>query len=128
MLICDMFLVNYKKTQREKVMDYYLATHTYHSDEKKKEFLKRIKGRTNEMWVERMNNPTNSFHERARVVQIFMGKADFFFCNWYAESEQTIIDKLDSLGAGEFVITMAVKIKHPIADTNEIKQMLTNLI
>ena len=74
-----------------------------------------------------MNDSQNSFHERARVVQIFMGKADFFFCNWYAESEQTIIDKLDSLGAGEFVITMAVKIKHPIADTNEIKQMLTNL-
>ena len=47
--------------------------------------------------------------------------------NWYAESEQTIIDKLDSLGAGEFVITMAVKIKRPIADTKEIQQMLTNL-
>ena len=108
-------------------MNYYLATHTFLSDEKKKEFLKRIKGRTNDMWVDRMNDPQNSFHERARVVQIFMGKADFFFCNWYAESEQTIIDKFDSLGAGEFVITMAVKIKRPIADTNEIKQMLTNL-
>ena len=108
-------------------MDYYLATHTYHSDEKKKEFLKRIKGRTNEMWIERMNDSQNSFHERARVVQIFMGKADFFFCNWYAESEQTIIDKLDSLGAGEFVITMAVKMERPIADTKEIQQMLTHL-
>ena len=60
-------------------MDYQLATHTYHSGEKKKEFLKRIKGRTNEMWVERMNDPQNSFYERPRVVQIFMGKADFFF-------------------------------------------------
>ena len=52
-----------------------------------------------------------------------MGNADLFFCNWYDESEQTIIDKLDSLGAGAFVITMAVKIKHPIADTKEIQQM-----
>ncbi len=127
-LICEVFVVNYKKnTYRIEIMDYYLATHTYHSNEKKKEFLKRTKGRTNDMWVDRMNDPQNSFHERARVVQIFMGKADFFFCNWYAESEQTIIDKLDSLGAGEFVITMAVKIKHPIADTKEIQQMLTNL-
>ena len=56
-----------------------------------------------------------------------MGKADFFFCNWYADNEQTIIDKLDSLGAGEFVITMAIKIKHPIADTKELQQMLTHL-
>ena len=108
-------------------MDYYLATHTFHSDEKKKEFLKRIKGRTNEMWVDRMNDPQNSFHDRARVVQIFMGKADFFFCNWYADNEQTIIDKLDSLGAGEFVITIAVKIKQLNADRKEIQQMLTNL-
>ncbi len=94
---------------------------------RKKEFLKRIKGRTNDMWVNRMNDPQKPFLEKARVIQIFTGKADFFFCNWYAESEQTIIDKLHSLGAGEFVITMTVKIKYPIADTNEIKQMLTNL-
>ena len=79
------------------------------------------------MWLDRINDPQNPFRERARVIQIFIGKADFFFCNWYAESEQTIIDKLDSLGAGTFVITTAVKIKHPIADKNEIKQMLTNL-
>ena len=110
-LICEVFLVNYKKnTYRKEIMDYYLATHTYHSDEKKKEFLKRIKGRTNDMWVDRMNDPQNPFHEKARVIQMFIGKADFFFCNWCAESEQAIIDKLDSLGAGEFVITMAVKI------------------
>ena len=79
------------------------------------------------MRVDGMNNPQNPFDKNARVIQMFIQKADFFFCNWYAESEQTIIDKLDSLGAGEFVITMAVKIKHPIADKNEIKQMLTNL-
>ena len=90
-------------------MDYYLATHTYHSDEKKKEFLKRIKGRTNDMWVDRMNDPQNSFHERARVVQIFMGKADFFFCNWYAESEQTIINKLDSLGLESLLLQWLLK-------------------
>ena len=79
------------------------------------------------MWVDRMNDPQNAFHEKARVIQMFKGKADFFFCNWYVESEQTIIDKLDSLGAGEFVITMAVKLKHPIADPKEIRQMLTAL-
>ena len=78
------------------------------------------------MWVDKMNDPQNQFNERSRVIKS-IGKADFFFCNWYADNEQTIIDKLDSLGAGEFVITMAVKIKHPIADTKEIQQMLTHL-
>ena len=45
------------------------------------------------MWVNRMNDPQNPFHEKAKVIHIFTGKADFFFCNWYTESEQTIIDK-----------------------------------
>ena len=72
-----------------------------------------------------MTHKTNLMNDLELFKSI--GKADFFFCNWYPESEQTIVDKLDLLGAGEFVITMAVKIKHPIADPNEIKQMLTNL-
>ena len=105
-------------------MNYYLATHTFHSDEKRKQYIKRIKGRKNDVWVSIMNDPSNPFHERARVVQVFIGKADFFFCHWYAESEQVIIDKLASLGADEFVITMATKTKKPVVDKQELKKML----
>ena len=76
-------------------LDYYLATHTFNSDAKKKELLKRIKGRPNDVLVSMMIDPSNPFHERARVVLVFIGKADFFFCHWYAESEQVIIDKLE---------------------------------
>ena len=56
-----------------------------------------------------MNDPQNPFHEKARVIQIFIGKADFFFCNWYAKSVQTIIDKLDSLGAGCLLLLWLLK-------------------
>ena len=52
-------------------MDYYLATHTYHSDEKKKEFLKRIKGRMNDMWVNRMNNPKSHFMKKLELFKSF---------------------------------------------------------
>ena len=55
-------------------MDYYLATHTFHSDEKRKQYMKRIKGRKNDEWVSMMNDPGNPFHEKARVVQVFIGK------------------------------------------------------
>ena len=48
---------------------------------RKKEFLKRIKGKTNDMWVDRMNDPQNHFYEKTRVTQMFIGKAAFFFCN-----------------------------------------------
>ena len=50
-----------------------------------------------------------------------------FFAIGMLRASETIIDKLDSLGAGEFVITMAIKIKRPIADTKELQQMLTHL-
>ena len=109
-------------------LDYYLATHTFNSDAKKKELLKRIKGRPNDVWVSMMNDPSNPFHERARVVQVFIGKADFFFCHWYAESEQVIIDKLESIGADDLFITMAVKTKKPIADTDELEKMRNQLL
>ena len=105
-------------------MDYYLATHTFHSDEKRKQYMKRIKGRKNDEWVSMMNDPSNPFHERARVVQVFIGKADFFFCHWYAESEHAIIDKLSFLGADDFCITMATKTKKPVVDQKELKDML----
>ena len=67
------------------------------------------------------------FMKKLEWFKCLQGKQISFFCNWYAESEQTIIDKLDSLGAEELVITMAVKIKHPIADPKEVQQMLTTL-
>ena len=105
-------------------MDYYLATHTFHSDEKRKLYTKRIKGRKNDVWVSLMNDPSNPFHERARVVQVFIGNADFCFCHWYAESEQTIIDKLSSMGADDFIITMATKTKKPVVDQQELEKML----
>ena len=113
---------------RGRYSDYYLATFTLNSNAKKKELLKRIKGRPNDVWVSMMNDPSNPFHDRARVVQVFIGKADFFFCHWYAESEQVIIDKLASIGADDLFITMAVKTKKPIADTDELEKMRNQLL
>ena len=70
-----------------------------------------------------MNDASNRLHDRARVVQVFIGKADFFFCHWYAESEQIITDKLASIGADDLFITMVEKTKKPIADPEELDKM-----
>ena len=32
--------------------------------------------------------------ENAQLHQLFIGKADFFFCHWYAENESAIIEKI----------------------------------
>ena len=105
-------------------LDYYLATHTFNSDAKKKELLKRIKGRPNDVWVSMMNDPSNPFHERARVVQVFIGKADFFFCHWYAESESAIIEALSEPGADQYIITMATEVGVPKIDLDKMTVLM----
>ena len=35
-----------------------------------------------------------------------MGKDDFFFCHWYAEDEQSIIDVLEKAGLNDLIVTM----------------------
>ena len=105
-------------------LKHFIATHTFHSDKVKKEYLKFVKHRKkNADWFE--NVPKR---ENAQLHQLFIGKADFFFCHWYAESEQVIIDKLASIGADDLFITMAVKTKKPIADTDELEKMRNQLL
>ena len=66
-------------------------------------------------------------HERAKVVQVFIGREDFFFCHWYAESEQVILEKLTSLGADEVIVTMASKIEAPKMNKSFISDLLSKI-
>ena len=124
MLIKNLHSIKLKNNQNGGFYGLLSSYTHFHSDEKRKQYMKRIKGRKNDVWVSLMNDPSNPFHERARVVQVFIGKADFFFCHWYAESEQAITDKLASLGADDFCITMATKTKKPVVDQRELEKML----
>ena len=64
--------------------------------------------------------------KKLELFKSLQGKQISFFAIGMQRANK-LFYKLHSLGAGEFVITMAVNIKYPIADTNEIKQTLTNL-
>ena len=59
-------------------MNHYLATHTFHSDKIKKEYYRSIKSRKNNDWFAEINNPDHPLHEKAKVVQVFIGREDFF--------------------------------------------------
>jgi pyruvate formate-lyase activating enzyme-like uncharacterized protein len=45
--------------------------------------------------------------EKAQMLSHWMGKEEFFFCHWYAESEQAILEALANIGLDEIVITSA---------------------
>jgi len=43
---------------------------------------------------------------KAETLQHWMGKDDFFFCHWYAESEDAIYETLEETGFASFMITL----------------------
>ena len=108
-------------------MNHYLATHTFHSDKIKKEYYRSIKSRKNNDWFAEINNPDHPLHDKAKVFQVFIGREEFFFCHWYAESEQVILEKLTSLGADEVIITMASKIEAPKMNKSFISDLLSKI-
>ena len=125
----NQFFVDFKFDSLIEVtlLNHYLATHTFHSDKIKKEYYRSIKSRKNNDWFAEINNPDHPLHEKAKVVQVFIGREDFFFCHWYAESEQVILEKLTSLGADEVIVTMASKIEAPKMNKSFISELLSKI-
>ena len=42
--------------------------------------------------------------EKAELLQHWMGKEDFFFCHWYAESEEAILEALGDFN--DLIVTL----------------------
>ena len=60
--------------------------------------------------------------EKAETLQHWMGKDDFFFCHWYAEDEQSIIDVLEQTGFNDIIVTMPNEMQRYVSSdkiTNE---------
>ena len=130
-------------------LKHFIATHTFHSSGKMKEFRAAFKHRKkNSDWF---NTETpemkeyffntlrdrqivteaerNNFNQSNYVIlyQFFLGKGDFFFCHWYAIDEQAIIDRLAAAGADKFFITMATVIDPPKINVEVMQSYLQKL-
>ena len=130
-------------------LKHFIATHTFHSSSKMKEFRGAFKHRKkNSDWFntetpETKENFFNTLRDRQIVneaerknfnqsdyiilYQFFLGKGDFFFCHWYAIDEQAIIDRLAAAGADEFFITMATVIDPPKINVEVMQSYLQKL-
>ena len=116
-------------------LKHFVATHTFHSSKSKKEFFSLVKNRKiNSDWF---RNETiemkqkffkllkdrglvidDNIHEKdsddyALLLQLFIGRGEFFFCHWYAIDEQTILDRLSVTSGEKFFITMATPVDGP---------------
>ena len=130
-------------------LKHFIATHTFHSSGKMKEFRGAFKDRKrNSDWFNSETPETkeyffntlrdrqivneaerNNFNQSDYIIlyQFFLGKGDFFFCHWYAIDEQAIIDRLAAAGADKFFITMATVIDPPKINVEVMQSYLQKL-
>jgi hypothetical protein len=55
-----------------------------------------------------------------------MGKDDFFFCHWYAEDEQSIIDVLEKTGLNDIIVTMPNEMQRYVSSDKITNKKLVN--
>ena len=81
-------------------MKHFLATHTCFSHETRRGFIEYSKTLT-----DRQMKGVRT--EKAQMLAHWMGKDEFFFCHWLAESEESIHEALDLQGLNEIIVTSA---------------------
>ena len=79
---------------------HFMCTHTWMGDEAKKMGLEATSQMTDREFFASIKTP------RAETLQHWMGQEDFFYCHWYAEDEDAIIDHLDKVGFNTLMNTL----------------------
>ena len=83
--------------------EHYMCTHTFLSEEGQKAFEEASFNMTDREIFAMMKN------EKAEMLGHWRGDADFFFCHWYAEDEDAIIDTLEKVGFNSLMNTLPNK-------------------
>ena len=130
-------------------LKHFIATHTFHSTKSKKDFFSLVKYRKiNSDWF---GNETTEMKENffkllksrnlldddniseknsddyALLLQLFIGRGEFFFCHWYAIDEQTINDRLSVTSGEKFFITMATQVDGPKIHVDKLTKYMKKL-
>ena len=79
---------------------HFICTHTWNNPESRKTVIENTKGMTDRMFFEALKS------KKAETLQHWMGKDDFFFCHWYAESEEAIFENLEKAGFNSLMMTL----------------------
>ena len=79
---------------------HFMCTHTFLSDEAKKTFEDASLDMTDRDMFASVKT------EKAEMLGHWRGDEDFFFCHWYAESEDDILENLETLGFNSLMNTL----------------------
>lgn len=95
---------------------HFLCTHTFNSKVAEQAFDDAVAGLTGEQMFSLLKN------EHAEMIAHWRGDDEFFYCHWYAESGDAIIDTLDKLGFGERMMTLPNEMKMFIDVNSDLKK------
>ena len=79
---------------------HFMCTHTFLDAKAKQAFEDASKNMTDREIFEMMKG------ERAEMLGHWRGEDDFFFCHWFAEDDDAIIEHLDKVGFNALMNTM----------------------
>ena len=77
-----------------------MCTHTFVSQEAAKQFLDATLELTDRQIFEGLKT------DRAEMLAHWRGEEEFFFCHWYAESEDAIFENLEKAGFNSLMMTL----------------------
>ena len=77
---------------------HFMCTHTWQSDEAKKAAM--AVSFTDKEFFEAYKT------DKAECLQHWMGNDEFFFCHWFAESEDSIHEALERAGDADLILTL----------------------
>ena len=79
---------------------HFMCTHAFLNNDAKKAFEDASNSMTDREIFEMMKG------KKAEMLGHWRGDEDFFFCHWYAEDEDAIIDHLDKVGFNSLMNTL----------------------
>ena len=108
-------------------MKQWIAVHTFISEETRRAYCTPPEERdppeepmTQNQWVEFATTLP-----RAKCVQEWLGKEDFFFCHWEAETQDEILAQLEELGLDKLIQTACYEMHRftsAFRDSDELRQ------
>ena len=97
-----------------------MCTHTWASPEARETLMENTKNMTDRQFFESLKT------DKAETLQHWMGTEDFFYCHWYAESEEAIFDLLDAAGFNDLMVSMPNEMQRYVSTAQIKDEILVN--
>ena len=83
---------------------HYICTHTWSNPDTIKDVIKQQGEMTDKEFFAGLKT------EKAETLQHWMGNSEFFFCHWFADSEEAIHSAIELSGTHELIVTLASQV------------------